>query len=256
MNQPLISVITPCYNCEKHIAETIESVLAQTYPNWEMLIIDDCSTDKSFDIIQDFAGKDKRIKTIKQEQRGGVAAARNKAIEISQGEYLAFLDGGDLWFPQKLEKQLNFMIENNCDFSFTRYEHIDKNGKTLGQVAKVIKNLTYSKMLFHDFVGCLTVVYKQNLENKIYSPIIKRCNDYALFLKVLRHTKNAMGINENLAKYRILNNSLSKNKLKKTRCFIEMMTKYEKQNIFAACFYLLTNQAVKFFWKYERKAIR
>jgi len=251
-NNVLISIITPCYNAEKYISQTIESVLVQTYQNWEMLIIDDCSKDNSFVIAKSFAEKDNRIKLIKLEQNSGATVARNKAIELSQGKYLAFLDSDDLWFPEKLEKQINFMLGNDCDFSFTRYEHIDENGNSLGVIAKIIKKLTYKKMLFHDWVGCLTVIYKQDLSNKIYGPILKNCNDYALFLQILRHAKNAMGYNENLAKYRILNKSLSRNKFGKVSFFIEMMTKYEKQNIVFACFYMLTNQLIKFLWKYEK----
>jgi len=251
-NQPLVSIVTPCYNCEKYIGEAIESVLAQTYTNWEMFIIDDGSTDNSFNIAKHFAQKDERIKLIKQEQNNGVSIARNKAIELSKGEYLAFLDSDDLWLPEKLEKQLTFMVEKNCDFSFTRYEHIDENGESLNKIARVIKKLTYKKMLFHDFVGCLTVMYKQNLNDKIYHPILRNCDDYALFLKVLQHVKNAIGYNENLAKYRILKNSLSRNKFNKVSYFVEIMTKHENQNIFAAYFYMFTNQLIKFFWKYEK----
>jgi glycosyltransferase involved in cell wall biosynthesis len=250
--QPLISIITPCYNCERYIAETIESVLAQTYTNWEMIIVDDCSIDKSFEIAINLAQKDTRIKVVKQEQNGGAAKARNKAIELSKGEYLAFLDSDDLWLPQKLEKQLQFMLKNNCDFSFTEYEHINEKGNPLGLKAKVIRKLTYKKMLFHCFTGCVTVMYKQNVNDKIYSPVLKNCEDYALFLQILRRTKNAMGYNDVLAKYRILSKSLSRNKFEKSLYFIEMMTKYEKQNIFVTYFYLLTNQAIKFFWKYEK----
>jgi len=252
MNMPLVSIVTPCYNCEKYIVEAIQSVLAQTYQNWEMLIVDDCSKDNSIEIVENFAKKDSRIKIVKLEQNSGAAIARNKAIELSQGEYLAFLDSDDLWFPPKLEKQLQFMLDNNSDFSFTKYEHIDENGNSLGKTAKIIKKLSYKKMLFHDFVGCLTVIYKQDLNNKIYSPILKNCNDYALFLQVLRNKKNAMGYNENLAKYRILSKSLSRNKFGKMSYFIEMMTKYEKQNVITAYFYLFINQIIKLFWKYEK----
>ncbi|MCL2689227.1 MAG: glycosyltransferase family 2 protein [Chitinispirillia bacterium] len=250
---PLISIITPCYNSEQYIAKTIESVLAQTYTNWEMLITDDCSTDRSLEIVQSFAKEDKRIKIIRHEQNCGTAKARNTAIEASQGEYLAFLDSDDLWLPQKLEKQLSFMQKESCDFCFARYEHIDEKGNPLGKTAKIIKKLTYKQMMLHCFTGCLTVMYKQDLNNKIYSPDLRNCNDYALFLKVLKHKKNAMGYNENLAKYRIVKNSLSRNKMNKLPSFIEMMTKHEKQNILSAYFLLFTNQFIKVVWKYEKK---
>jgi len=251
MNNELVSIITPCYNSEKYLAETIESVLVQTYTNWEMLIVDDCSKDNSLGIAQNY--KDKRIIVVKQEESGGAAKARNRAIEMSQGEYLAFLDSDDLWLPQKLEKQLRFMKENNCDFSFTEYEHIDENGKPLGKIAKVIKTLSYKKMFFHDFVGCLTVMYKQDQNNKCFGPLLESCNDYALFLRILKHVERAMGCNELLAKYRIVHNSLSRNKLKKFFNHIEMMTKYEGKNICVSLFYLMTNQLIKVFWKYKKK---
>jgi teichuronic acid biosynthesis glycosyltransferase TuaG len=126
--KPLISVITPCYNSARYIAKTIESVLAQTYQNWEMIIVDDCSTDNSYQTAIAFAEKDKRIRVYRQEQNSGAALARNKAILESRGKYVAFLDSDDLWLPEKLEKQLRFMQKNNSDFSFTEYEHMIDNG--------------------------------------------------------------------------------------------------------------------------------
>ena len=251
-NNPIVSIITPNFNCSRFITQAIESVLAQTYKNWEMIIIDDCSTDESYKIIQEYAKKDSRIKVYRMEKNSGAAVCRNKAIEFSNGGYLAFIDSDDLWLPEKLEKQLNFMRENNCDFSFTEYEHIDENNNSLNIKAKVINKLTYKEMLFHCFTGCLTVIYKQDLKNKIYSPILKNCNDYALFLQILKNVKNAMGLNEILAKYRIIKNSLSRNKLNKIQYFIEFMIKYENKNIIIAFFYLFTNQIIKIFWKYKK----
>jgi glycosyltransferase involved in cell wall biosynthesis len=129
-NDKLVSIITPNYNCAQFIAQTIDSVLAQTYQNWEMLIIDDCSTDGSYDIALKYAEKDTRIRVYRMGKNGGAAFARNKAIELSRGDYLAFLDSDDLWLPEKLEKQLQFMQSNDCDFCFTEYEHIDEAGKS------------------------------------------------------------------------------------------------------------------------------
>ena len=125
----MISIITPNYNCVKFIAETIESVLAQTYQNWEMIIVDDCSTDGSYEIALKYAEKDKRIKIFRMDHNSGAAYCRNKGIELSKGEYIAFLDSDDLWMPEKLEKQVEFMIANNCDFSFTEYQIIKENGE-------------------------------------------------------------------------------------------------------------------------------
>ena len=114
-----VSVITPMYNCEKFISETIESVLNQTYTNWEMIIIDDCSTDKSNQIVKQYIERDKRIRLIALNENSGAAVARNKGIEVSSGRFIAFLDGDDLWEPNKLEKQIQFMTEKNIGFSFT-----------------------------------------------------------------------------------------------------------------------------------------
>ena len=251
---PFVSIITPNYNNSKFISETIESVLSQTYTNWEMIIVDDCSEDGSYEIIFEYTKIDSRIKVYRMDRNMGAAYCRNRAIELSQGEYLAFLDSDDLWLPQKLEKQLLFMQKNVSDFCFTEYEHIDENGRSLGKIAKALKILTYKRMLLHDFVGCSTVVYKQDLSNKHFGPILYSCNDYALFLNVLRYTKNAMGYSEVLAKYRISNDSLSQNKFKKISDFFELMVKYQYKNIFISFFCLVSNQVIKYLWKYRRVA--
>jgi glycosyltransferase involved in cell wall biosynthesis len=251
----LISIITPNYNCERFIAQTIESVLAQTYKNWEMLIVDDCSTDGSYEETLKYAAKDNRIKVYRMEQNSGAAVCRNKAIELSHGDYLAFLDSDDLWCPEKLEKQLRFMIGNECDFSFTEYEHIDEEGKALGLKARVIKRLTYRKLLLHCFPGCLTVMYRQNLMSKIYCDNIKKNNDHALFLCVLKNCNKAMGLPKNLAKYRIRQNSISRNKLKMIKPYITVLHDFEGINIINTYFCVLTHLIIKYFFKYEKIAI-
>lgn len=260
MIEGLVSIITPCYNSAKYIVQTIESVLAQTYKNWEMLIVDDCSTDGSYEIALEYARKNNRIKVYLMEKNGGTALARNKAIELSSGDYLAFLDSDDLWYPEKLEKQLQFMYANDCDFSFTEYEHIDENNKPIGIKAKVVKKLTYKMMLFHDFTGCLTVMYKQNKDNKIYIPMVGNgIEDYTLFLSVLKQTYNAMGYSSCLAQYRIHKKSLSGNKLnkiRKIRFFFDVMMHIEKQNLLISLFCLFSNQLIKHIWKYRKITIR
>jgi glycosyltransferase involved in cell wall biosynthesis len=251
-NKILISIVTPSYNSEKFISQTIESVVFQTYQNWEMIIVDDCSTDESFTIAKLYSVGDARIKLFQMNKNSGTAACRNKAIELSNGQYLAFLDSDDLWFPQKLEKQLRFMQEHDCDFSFTEYEHIDEDGKKIGRKSKVIKKLTYKKMLLHCFTGCLTVMYIQDINNKIYGPYLKNTEDWALFLEVLKHKKKAFGYFECLAKYRIRHNSLSRNKLRKLHSYFQMMTIYEHENIFLVCIFLLIHQIIKIVWKYKK----
>ena len=249
---PYISIITPNYNCLKYISETIESVLAQTYQNWEMIIIDDCSNDGSYELALEYAEKEKRIKVFRMECNSGAALCRNKAIELSTGQYLAFLDSDDIWIPEKLEKQMQFMQENDCDFSFTERELIDEYGNTLGIKLKTIKKLTYQKLLLHCWPGCSTVIYRQNINKKIYGPIVKNSNDYALFLQVIKNVQNGLGFSECLSKYRKRANSLSSNKLKKISSFFNIMVDYEHKNAFLACFYLFTNQFVKLFFKQEK----
>lgn len=250
--QPLISIITPNYNCGRFIAQTIESVRAQTYTNWEMLIVDDCSTDDSYQIALEYAQKDPRIKVFQNEKNSGAAISRNKAIELSQGEYLAFLDSDDLWLPEKLEKQLQFMQENDCDFSFTEYEHIDEDNNSLLKVAKVIKKLSYTKMMLHCWPGCLTVMYSQKKE-KIYGPDIKKNNDHALFLRVLKASKNAKGLPMLLAKYRIRKGSISRKKTTIIKHYIKVIHEFEKKTRIIAVFCVFTHVLIKVFFKYKKK---
>ena len=253
--EPLISIITPNYNCAAYIAQTIESVLAQTYKNWEMLIQDDSSSDDSMSIALSYAQKDPRIKVEVNKSNVGTAISRNNAIRRSQGEYLAFLDSDDLWVPTKLEKQISFMLANNCEFSYACYEHINGDGKSLLVQAKATKHLTYKKLLLHCWTGCLTVVYKQNLSNKIYGPVLKNCNDHGLFLKVMPQFKNAMGIDECLALYRIREGSISRKKVGKLKSFYQLFHDNEGLSYVAATFCLLTQILIKQFYKYRKITI-
>ena len=248
----LVSIVTPNYNCQKYIAETIESVLKQTYTNWEMLIVDDCSTDGSYETALEYSKKDTRIKVFRNEKNSGAAISRNKAIEESEGEYLAFLDSDDLWLPEKLEKQIKFMQDNGCDFSFTKYEHIDEQNHSLLKVAKVIKRLTYKRMMLHCFPGCLTVIYNQKKIGKIYTPNIKKNNDSALFYPVLRVTSNAMGLDECLGLYRIRKNSISRNKIKMIQPYVYVLHVFEGHSLLISCICVCSHFIIKVFFKYKK----
>lgn len=250
--QNLVSIITPNYNCGCFIAQTIESVLAQTYTLWEMLIVDDCSTDNSYEIALEYAAKDSRIKVICNEKNSGAAVSRNKALELAQGEFIAFLDSDDLWMPDKLEKQITFIRENNCDFSFTEYEHIDEDNNSLHQVANVTKHLSYRKMMMHCWPGCLTVMYNQNVTGKVYAEDIKKNNDHALFLRVLKKCHNAMGMKELLAKYRIRKGSISSKKSAIIKYYIQVIHEFENQPLVFAWFCVFTHVFAKTFLKYKK----
>lgn len=248
----LVSIITPNYNGARFVEQTIKSVLAQTYNNWEMLIQDDCSTDNSMEILIQWAAKDSRIKVERNAQNAGAAVTRNNAIKRSEGHFLAFLDSDDIWLPEKLEKQLDFMIDNNCDFSFARYEHIDEDGKSLGEQANVTKHLTYRKLMLHCWPGCLTVMFKQNQTNKVYCGDVKKNNDTALFLQAIKTCKNSMGLDECLALYRIRNGSISRNKWKIIQPFVKVIHDFEGKSLIWAYFCVFTHNLIKVLFKYRK----
>lgn len=252
MKESLVSIITPNFNCVNFIKQTILSVVSQTYTNWEMLIVDDCSTDGSYEIALEFAKKDNRIKVFRNEINSGAALSRNFALDLAQGEYIAFLDSDDLWKADKLEKQISFMKENKCDFCFSRYDLIDEQNNSLGKTVRIIRKLSYAKLLHHDFIGCLTAIYKYDIALNIRSFIIKNNNDYGLFLQVVHNAKNAMGINESLAHYRIRKSSISRKKLKKVKPFFKLMHHFLHIPFFLCCWFLFTNILIGKIWKYER----
>ena len=207
-----VSIITPAFNCESYILETINSVLNQTHSNFEIIIVDDNSTDKTVDVINTI--KDPRIILVKNDTNHGAAYCRNLAISKASGDYIAFLDGDDIWFPTKLEKQLNFMIENDFLFSCTEYEIIDDKGMSKGIKITCPKKVTRKMMRRSDYIGCLTVMYKRSLFSDLSIPVsIKKRNDYALWLK-LSEKADCYCLAEVLAKYRKRNSSLSSSKFK------------------------------------------
>lgn len=209
----LISIITPTYNCERFIGETIESVLKQTYKNWEMIIVDDCSTDNTYEVVKKYADNDSRIKYYLLEENSGAAVARTKAMQLATGDYMAFLDSDDLWISNKLECQLKFMKENNYNFTCTEYEQIDENGKSLNKVIKVKNKTNYNGVLLSCPVGNSTVMYNVSKMGKFQVPNIRKRNDDALWLQMLKKEEYIYGLDNILMEYRIRTNSISSNKL-------------------------------------------
>lgn len=214
MIKGLVSIITPTYNCGRFIAETIEAVQAQTYTRWEMVIVDDCSTDNTKEVVDAYIEKDSRVKYHCLEKNSGAAVARTKAMELAEGEYMAFCDSDDLWTPDKLEKQLAFMKANNYAFSCTAYEQIDEEGKSLERVIKTVKKTDYNRLLLDCPVGNSTVMYDVSKMGKFEVPNIRKRNDDALWLQMLKKEKYIWGMPDVLMKYRIRKNSISSNKLK------------------------------------------
>jgi len=231
----MISIITPSYKSASFISQTIESVLAQTYQDWEMIIVDDVSPDDSNEIIEEYCKKDSRIKLIKLEKNSGPAVARNRAIEEAKGRYIAFLDADDLWMPQKLEKQLAFMSEHDVAFTYSSYHLMDEEGNDLGSFVTK-ESISYECMLRTCSVGCLTAIYDTEKLGKVYMPLIRKRQDYGLWLKILREMKTTKGILEPLATYRILKNSVSSNKLKAAQYQWKIYREVEKLSLFKSVY--------------------
>ncbi|HSN65370.1 MAG TPA: glycosyltransferase family 2 protein [Fusibacter sp.] len=236
LNMEKVSIITPSYNSSKFISATINSVLSQTVTHWEMIIVDDCSTDNSVEIIQSCVEKDSRIKLIELTRNSGAAVARNKAIEMAQGRYIAFLDSDDLWLPSKLEKQLAFMQKNNYPFIYTAYDKIDEEGEFFGHVGAFDK-VNYFDMLKNPSIGCLTVIYDTNHFGKVYMPLIHKRQDFGLWLKLLKKTEHAYGLNKILAQYRVHNNSISANKIKAACHTWLLYRQIEELSLFQSMYY-------------------
>jgi len=209
----LVSIITPAYNSETTIAETIKSVIAQTYEYWEMIVVDDFSTDKTSNIVKKFSESDERIILITLKVNDGVANARNTAIKKAKGRYIAFLDSDDLWASDKLLRQINFMQIRNCYFSYTAYEIVDVDGREMNKIVAASEQRGYKELLKQNTIGCLTVIIDSNEIANIEMPPIEH-EDFALWLTILSRDYVAYGLNENLAKYRKLGDSLSFNKFK------------------------------------------
>lgn len=240
----LISVITPSYNCRDTINESYLSIRNQTYSNWEWLVIDDCSTDGSYERLKELEQSDSRIKIFKNQTNQGAAVSRNAAISKAVGEYIAFIDSDDLWLENKLEKQLLFMEKNNTAFSFTAYELIDEKGGRLNKTVDthLKEALTYDDMLRKKAtLGCSTVMIKNNYFSDLKMPLIRTGQDYALWLKLLKTGELAHPIPELLTQYRVLPNSISRNKWKKARRQWQIYRDIEKLSLPLAlecfCFY-------------------
>lgn len=243
----LISIITPTYNCGRFIGETIESVINQTYKNWEMIIVDDCSKDNTKDIVNKYAQNDDRIKYHLLEINSGAAIARTKAIELAKGDYMAFLDSDDLWLEDKLEKQLKFMKENNFNFVCTEYEQIDEQSNPLGKVIKVRDKANYNRVLLDCPVGNSTVMYNVKAMGKFKVPNIRKRNDDALWLQMLKKEEYIHGMKETLMKYRIRENSISSNKLDLVKYHWYLYREIENLSVIRSVFHICYWGIIKVF---------
>jgi glycosyltransferase involved in cell wall biosynthesis len=243
-----VSVITPTYNSSQFVKKTIESIIVQTYDNWELLITDDCSTDNTWEVLNEYAQKDSRIKIFRLEINSGAGTARNNSIKHASGKYIAFCDSDDLWLPEKLEYQVKFMEDNKYDFTFSSYHKIRENGTFIDAIkAKPI--ITYRKLLRNNYIPCLTVMYNSESLNKVFMPEVRKRQDWALWLKLLKHTKFAHGIHKPLALYRIRNRSLSKNKINLLKHNWNIYKNVEGFSTIISCVLIL--QFIFFYFSYK-----
>lgn len=247
MENEKVSIIMPAYNCEKFIAEAIRSVQAQTYTNWELIVVDDCSTDQTRTIIEKFAFEDKRIILLKNEKNSGAAASRNKAVESASGRYIAFLDSDDLWVNDKLEKQIGFMLSNHYSFTCTSYEKIDESSKKLGIVIPAL-NVDYEGLLKR-CPGNSTVIYDSDVLGKYTIPLIKKRNDYIMWLAVIKDAKELHGLDTVLGFHRIGMKSISSNKFSLVKYHWRIYRDVEKLPIYK-CIYLVLFWILKGIFKF------
>ena len=201
MNNDLVSIIMPSYNCGKYVEETIRSVQAQTYQNWEIIFVDDCSPDDTVKLVSELLEKDSRIKLYQNHRNSGAAVSRNYALREAKGRWIAFLDSDDLWEPTKLEKQVKFMEENGYKFSYTEYQEMDADGNLTGVTISGPKHVTKRGMYNFCWPGCLTVMFDAQAVGLIQIEDIKKNNDYAMWLKVCKKAECYL-LPEVLAKYR------------------------------------------------------
>lgn len=235
----LVSIIMPSWNTGRFIAESIQSVLNQTYQNWELLIVDDCSTDNTDEIVAGF--NDKRIRYFKNEKNSGAAITRNRAIREARGEWIAFLDSDDLWSPEKLAKQLNFMNEHGYVFSYHDFVKIDEESKPLSVYVTGPDVVTKSKMYNYGYPGCLTFMYSAKACGLIQIKDIKKNNDYAILLKLCKIVDCYL-LKENLAQYRIRKKSISHDKItKKLKSHYDLFHFCDEQSAPVAFWYACWN---------------
>lgn len=253
MTDNLVSVIMPSWNTADFIAESIRSVIAQTYTDWELIIVDDCSTDNTDEVVASF--HDSRIRYFKNEKNSGAALTRNRALREARGEWIAFLDSDDLWEPEKLERQIAFMKKNGYVFSYHEYMKIDEQSKPLGIYVSGPERVTRRKMYNYGYPGCLTFMYNAKKFGLIQIKDIKKNNDYAILLKLCKKADCYL-LPENLAKYRIRKRSISHDKLsKKLKSHYDLFRYCDERSPIAALYFACGNM----FWgllkkkKYEKK---
>lgn len=248
--QDKVSIITPSWNSEKYIKNTIESVQKQTYTNWEMIVVDDCSADRTVEIVERISKEEPRVRIIRQEVNGGAAKARNRSLREATGRYIAYLDADDIWKPTKLEKQVEFMKAHHCGFSCASYEVIDDEGRALNKEVHMLPSVDYVGFLTNNLLQTVGIMADTSIIDKKYlvMPDIRRRQDAATWLQVLKAGYKCYGIDEVLAEYRRAENSLSSNKVKAVKGVWNLYRDIEKLSLPFSC-YCFVRYAFMAVWK-------
>lgn len=236
--QHLVSIIMPSYNAERFILDSINSVRNQTYQDWELLITDDQSKDNTYAIIKSVAEEDPRIRIFRLDVNSGAAVARNSSISQAKGRYIAFLDSDDLWLPDKLEKQLDFMQRDKIGFSFTAYYVLDDQLRD-SYIVYAPKMITYKEYLFNTIIGCLTVMVDREITGDFRMPLIRKNQDMATWLSLLKKGHNGYGLDIPLSRYRIVEGSISNDKIKAAKSVWKVYREVEKLSILQSIYYLM-----------------
>jgi teichuronic acid biosynthesis glycosyltransferase TuaG len=233
-----VSIITPTYNSEKHLERTAKSVLNQTFQDWEWVLVDDLSQDGTRKILSNLQKQDSRIKVFLSDKNQGSGPARNRAIELAQGEYLAFLDSDDIWIPKKLEIHIAFMEEKGSVFSHTSYGFIDENDNVIKKTFHVSQEpVKYKDLLKRTEISCLTAIYNQKKIGKFFMPDLRRKQDYALWLSILKKGYASDPLDIETAFYRQHGNSATSNKFSLILKHWKFLNKFEKLNWFSSAYY-------------------
>lgn len=234
----LVSVITPVYNAEKFLGRMLDSVLSQTYQNIEIVLVDDCSKDHSAEIIEEYEKKCADIVYHLQEKNMGAGYARNKALELAKGRYVAFLDSDDVWMPDKIERQMKLMKDTNTPFCYAAIEMIDENDRLIKPKRNIKETCDYHYLLHNTIIATSSVVVDRKILDDFRMHLRRGGQDYATWLKLLRNGVVARGINEVLVRYRVCEGSLSSNKLDSIRQVWEIQTQDEKIGKIPAAFHV------------------
>lgn len=250
----LVSIVTASFNSSRFIAKTIESILSQTYPHWELLITDDASTDNTVPIIEKYASIDSRIKIFRMKDNKGAGVCRNNSIEKAQGRFIAFCDSDDYWASEKLEKQLSFMVQNQYELTYTSYYVINEEGKKVGQI-KCKRSVSYKSLLHDNDIGCLTAIYDTSKLGKCYMPTIRKRQDWCLWLFIIKKTKYAYGLPEYLATYRKRKGSVSFNKIEMLKYNYRVYHEFEKYGTVISLSLLFAYFLPYYFYKKIRNKI-